>query len=154
MSIGGCDDNTDFAFRTVGPSRTKQSEAAACDINNIVSRWMKSGSACDLTARVGQFLDVSNVPDFHAACNFVAGAKSLFLELPAEVREEFNNDPGRFLKFASNPANFDKLVSMGLASKPVPPGPAPAAPAGSPDSPLAGEAGEAAQAAPASTTTP
>lgn len=124
---------------------TKQSEAAACDINNIVARWKKSGGALDLSQRVGHFLDVADIPDFQGCHNFVLAARDLFLSLPAELRSRFDNDPGSFLNFASNPANMAEMVKLGLAT-PV------AAPAGSPDSPLAGDAtdgGEAAKDAPA-----
>lgn len=122
-------------------SLTKQSEASGCDVNIIVQRWLKSGGAMDLSQRVGQFLDVADLPsDYHSAITFVRNAESMFMALPVSVRERFDNDPGRFLDFAQNPANVPELVSMGLGKAPV-------EPAGSSDSPLAGEAGAGAPAA-------
>ena len=115
-------------------SLAKQSEAAACDVNLIVQRWLKSGGTMDLSQRVGDFLDVSDVPDYHSALNFVKSANSMFDALPATVRERFDNDPGQFVAFCSVPDNLPEMVTLGLAK-------APAEPVGSPVSPLAGAAG-------------
>ena len=115
-------------------SLAKQSEATACDVNVIVQRWLKSGGVMDLSQRVGQFLDVADVPDYHTSLNFVKSAESMFLALPVSVRERFSNDPGRFLAFAQDPANVPELVSLGLGKAPV-------EPVGSTDSPLAGDTG-------------
>lgn len=101
------------------PTLTKQAEAEACDVNRIVERWLKSGGAIDLSERVGQFLDVSEVPDYHSCQNFIASAQAMFGLLPADVRERFENDPGKFLDFASDGKNAEELVSMGLATAKV-----------------------------------
>ena len=97
-------------------SLTKQSEAAACDVNNIVKHWIQSGGAMDLSQRVGQFLDVSAVPDFRSCQQFLIDAENMFLSIPADVRARFNNDPAVFLDFVQNPANSDELVKLGLAT--------------------------------------
>ena len=125
------------------PSLTKQSEASACDVNQIVSRWLKSGGAIDLSERVGQFLDVSEIPDYHTCQTFIATAQSMFGMLPSNVRERFDNDPGKFLDYASDPKNFDGLVELGLAKKRPVDGAA-----GPTDSPSAATAAGAAEAAP------
>lgn len=131
--------SNDTGLECLDKSLAKQSEASMCDVNVIVQRWLKSGGAMDLSQRVGQFLDVADVPDYHTSLNFVKSAESMFLALPVSVRERFDNDPGRFLAFAQDPANVPELVSMGLGKAPV-------EPAGSPGSPRAGEAGAAAPA--------
>lgn len=106
----------DFGLKCLDPSLTKQADKASCDINNIVARWLKSGVLpSNISEAVGQFLDVSDVPDFHACQNFVIRARDLFEALPIEVRERFMNDPGRFLEFAQNPENAEAMVEMGLA---------------------------------------
>ena len=115
-------------------SLAKQSEAQSCDVNVIVQRWLKSGGVMDLSQRVGQFLDVADVPDYHTSLNFVRNAEAMFLALPVSVRERFDNDPGRFLDFAQNPDNLPEMVAMGLGKAPV-------EPVGSSGSPLTGEAG-------------
>ena len=37
--------------------------------------------------------------------------------MPAEVRDRFQNDPGRFLEFANDASNYDEALKMGLAIK-------------------------------------
>jgi hypothetical protein len=43
-----------------------------------------------------------------------AQVKSVFDMLPASVRYRFNNDVSVFATFASNPANVDQLVDLGV----------------------------------------
>ena len=37
--------------------------------------------------------------------------------MPAEVRDRFQNDPGRFLEFANDASNYEEALKMGLAIK-------------------------------------
>ena len=46
-------------------------------------------------------------------------ANTMFAELPAELREMFQNNAGTFLEFASNPENNDKMIELGLKEAPV-----------------------------------
>lgn len=101
-------------------SQTVQAEKDNCDINVIIARFQKTGILPDIKGRVASvFGDISNVPDFHEAQTIVAKAGQLFMELPADVRSRFSNDPGQFLSFVGDPKNADALVEMGLATKPV-----------------------------------
>ena len=43
--------------------------------------------------------------------------KRLFAAMPAEVRDRFQNDPGRFLEFANDASNYEEALKMGLAIK-------------------------------------
>lgn len=105
-----------YGLEPVGESRTKQSFKDECDINNVVSRWMKSGIAgSSFNASTGSFLDVSNVPDYHTAMNVVLNAQRLFSELPSVVRERFKNDPGEYLRFMDDPNNTEEAIKLGLA---------------------------------------
>lgn len=122
-------------------SKTKQSEADACDVNRIVARWLKSGGTIDLCQRVGQFLDVADIPDYKGCLNFVASANSMFAALPADIRERFDNDPGAFLAFADNPENADAMIELGLAKAVE--GAAPLASAIAPDTAAASQAASA-----------
>jgi phosphopentomutase len=49
--------------------------------------------------------------------NQLATAKTLFEELPEQVKARFNNEMHTFLHFAENPDNLPELVDMGLAVK-------------------------------------
>lgn len=97
-------------------SRTKQSFKAECDINTIMARYRATGVLPDMAlAAQGRFLDVTNF-DYQDAMNTVAGAQSLFNELPAEMRHRFKNDPGEFLAFTSDEKNREEMAQMGLLS--------------------------------------
>lgn len=81
-----------------GPTLTKQSFAAECDINNIMKRFERDGVIDHLKQHGGQYADLVGQPeDFRAAMQMVVDAERLFSMLPAKVRKEFDNDPAAFL---------------------------------------------------------
>ncbi|WNK13702.1 MAG: internal scaffolding protein [Microvirus sp.] len=99
-----------------GDGRTKQSFKDECDVNRIMSRYMSSGILPEhLTRATAQFVDCTAV-DFQEAQLIVAGARTLFAELPSAVRSRFRHSPEAFLEFAENPANGPALAEMGLAT--------------------------------------
>lgn len=81
-------------------SRTEQSHKAECDINNIMARYTKTGTLEHVRRYEGQYLDIDPL-DFQEAQNKVAEAKSMFEELPSQVRRHFTNDTARFLEFCT-----------------------------------------------------
>lgn len=99
------------------PSRTKQSMTAECDINNILKKYQKTGMITHLNRYQGQYGDFTQGFDFHESLNRVQKAKEMFMTIPATIRTQFDNDPGKFLEFVSDAKNADKLVEMGLAVK-------------------------------------
>lgn len=101
---------------TTGPSRTKQSMKDECDVNLILARHSRTGILSHLNQMEARYGDLVGI-DFQTAANIVADARSLFEELPAKIRKKFGNNPGQFLEFTDDPANRDKLVEMGLATK-------------------------------------
>lgn len=115
-----------------GSGRTRQSFKAECDINNIMARFQRSGVLDFVNKREPQYMDCTGV-QFQAAMDLVAGAQSMFQELPSSIRNRFDNDPAAFLDFVQDPENAQELVDMGLAkarpSQEAPQAPeAPAAP--------------------------
>lgn len=101
-------------------SLTVQADAAQADINNIVKQF---GLSLELPygLAVPEYADYTSIPnDYHAAMNFIKDADSVFMEMPANIRADFNHDAGQFLDFVDNPDNYDKAISLGL----VPPKPA------------------------------
>ena len=63
-----------------------------------------------------KYADVSEV-DFQDMQNTLATAKTLFEELPEQVKARFNNEMHTFLNFAENPDNLQEMEEMGLAVK-------------------------------------
>lgn len=103
-------------------SKAIQSAEEESNINTIVRRFGISGELPGGYA-MPQSGDFTNIPDFHTAMNLVRKAQEEFVKVPAEVRARFNNDPGRFMDFFDDPANYDEALKLGLVNvrPPVPP---------------------------------
>lgn len=116
------------------PSKTRQSEAKECDINNIIQKWEKSGLVGHVNNLTPQYIDSTGLPDYQSALDLVIEAQSRFSGLPARIRDRFMNDPGRLLAFLADKSNTAEAIALGLAedkssvsSQPIPqPSPQPA----------------------------
>lgn len=95
------------------PSMTKQSFAEEADINTIVRRFGLTGQLPN-DVRVPMNGDFTEVTNFHEAMQLVVEAREAFMEMPADVRARFGNDPGAFVDFASNPDNKEEARRLGL----------------------------------------
>ena len=94
---------------------TEQHHTDQCDINKILAQFMETGIMPQTKANP-QYGDVSEV-DFTEMQNTLATAKTLFEELPEQVKARFNNEMHSFLNFAENPDNLQEMEEMGLAVK-------------------------------------
>lgn len=94
---------------------TRQEFKDECDINNIMAQYMNTGEFFHLNETAPQYMDCSG-EDFRAAMDYVAGAFSMFEELPSKIRTQFSNDPAEFLEFCSHEKNRPELAEMGLLS--------------------------------------
>lgn len=101
-------------------TRTKQADKEACDINNILRRYEKTGILSDMILENPQYGDFSDVASFQEACQVVRVAEEQFGALSARVRERFGNDPANMLAFCADPANRAEMVDLGLAVAPSP----------------------------------
>lgn len=96
------------------PSLTQQAFKEETDINNIVRRYSETGYIQPVTKDMF-YDDVSEIPtDFAGYTNYIENVKSKFLELPSDVREQYNNDP--FLMLSAVKAGRD-VVSEIVESK-------------------------------------
>lgn len=129
----------DWAINKFEGGRTKQAPSAACDINNIVARYERTGFLEHVRKTPGVYADATGYGDYHEMANRVTAAKQSFMMLPAELRLRFGNDPGQLLAFVSNDNNRDEAVQLGLI--PAPPKPAVAKGGGDPEVPAAPAAG-------------
>lgn len=105
---------------------TRQSEKDACDVNQIVMRFERTG-LLPQDRRAALYMDVSDVGDYRTALERVRAADTLFSQLPAKVRAEFGNDAAAFLDFCSDPGNRERMAELGLieAKDQAPPPPPP-----------------------------
>lgn len=100
-------------------SRTEQSHAEECDINNILAQYIKTGTFnANLLEKHQKIYGDFSGSDFEEAQNLIAKAQSLFEELPSIVRNRFHNSPAQFLDFAGDEKNMTEMVEMGLANAP------------------------------------
>jgi len=102
---------------------TRQEFKSECDLGAIIKRFQRTPEGREILSRLptnsgGQYLDVTDVPDFRAARDAVNRANASFMALPAVVRKRFSNDPAEFMDFCADPANLPELRKLGLA-KPV-----------------------------------
>lgn len=95
-------------------SLAKQSFAEESDINFIVQRFGLTGELPQ-NLQVPEYGDFEQVMDYQGALNMVRAAGEAFMELPANVRARFGNDPGALVDFVSDPANLDEARKLGIA---------------------------------------
>lgn len=103
-----------------GEGRTKQSFKDECDVNRIISRFQATGELPNVNNMPPQYLDVTSM-DFQEHQNFIAGANSMFHQLPAKIRDRFENNPAEFFDFCSHEKNRPELAEMGLLRPDLPP---------------------------------
>jgi len=113
------DERISVKHRSGGRVLTKQSEAGACDINAMVSRWKRSG-VVTVTGQRPSYGDFSNVDDYYSGMNRIKAAQAEFLRLPSAVRKHCQNDVGKFLEMVMTRRGHDELVELGLAPCLVP----------------------------------
>ena len=98
----------------VGESMTQQHMKDECDINNIMAKYQKTGLITHVAKYEGNYDDFTVMPDFKTAMDTMMAAQDMFLTLPSDVREKFDNDPGTFVEFATDSCNYEEMVELGL----------------------------------------
>lgn len=102
------------------PSRAEQHFRDETDINVMVARFQRTGIPEPVPTPPG-VQDFEHVHDFRSAMQAIIDARMSFASLPSDVRERFQNDPGRMLAFVHDDANYDEAVRLGLAKARVVP---------------------------------
>lgn len=109
-------------LRTVNlePSMTKQAHKDECDINVIMSRYQQTGVLPGDDRIAGaRYMDCTGA-DYQEAMMVVASAKTAFLEMPAGIRDRFDNDPRRLMEFLEDPRNLEEARELGLVNPEAP----------------------------------
>lgn len=113
------------------PSMTQQYFREEADINKIIANNPDISQVQYVNKAKAFFADVSDYGDYYSALDKVEKAEEAFMNLPATLRNRFDNDPGLFLDFVSDPKNLDEMIELGIAERE-----APKSPANEPKSPL------------------
>lgn len=98
-----------------GKSCTSQEHAEDADINNIMARYVKTGTVpmyLDRDVLEGDLHTMS----YHEMQNVIADAHSAFASLPAVVRARFDNDPAKYVDFVADEKNVEEARKLGLLS--------------------------------------
>lgn len=122
-------------FKSDQVSKIQQDTAEQADINYILKQFNVTGEINSENRGTPMYGDYSNVGDYNTALNRVTSAERLFAELPARMRERFENNPAKLLSYVSDPKNLDACIDLGLIQapenyqKPSPPKPGSVPPA-------------------------
>lgn len=108
--------NGTVGVRTVNnePSMTQQQFKDDCDVNVIMDKFLKTGTITHLRREPGAYLNLLEMPDYQQSLQTVINAQNSFMELDADVRLKFDNDPGKFLEWLGDPSKEQEHVAMGL----------------------------------------
>ena len=77
-----------------------QSFKESSNINTIIDKAKRTGTLAHINEHAQFYADMTEF-DYETARNEIARTDSAFYELSAEVRAEFNNDPGKFRNWAA-----------------------------------------------------
>lgn len=101
-------------------SLVQQQFGPEVDVNTIMRRYGITQSE-PLGTASGVYGDFTGISDYESALERVEGARRKFMELPAEVRERFDNDPGVLIRRAGEmqPEAFEGLFVGSVEPAPV-----------------------------------
>jgi len=112
------DPHKKYVFKTVGDSLTQQHFKEECEVINIIKKHDRNGIIEHVQRGQARYGDFSEVADYREALDLVRDAQSEFMTIPSDIRKKFDNDPGKFYEFVSNPDNKEELVKMGFIDAP------------------------------------
>lgn len=112
------DPHKKYVFKTVGESLTQQHFKEECDVINIIKKHDRNGIIEHVQRGQARYGDFSEVQDYREALDLVRDAQSEFMSIPSDIRKKFENDPGKFYEFVSNPDNKEELKEMGFIDTP------------------------------------
>lgn len=105
-----------FPAGEAGDSMTQQHFSDDADINTIMRKYSSHGIPPGMVDSPGSFGDFTGSSDYLTSHLKVLEAQKRFMELPAEVRAHFDNDPAKLLDAVYNPTRKGELVKLGLVT--------------------------------------
>lgn len=96
------------------PSMTQQHLQDECDVNSILAKYAKTGQISHVRNSSGTYADFSKMGTFKQNLDMVNEAMAEFMDLPAQLRAHFQNDPQQLIDFVSNDKNYDEAQKLGL----------------------------------------
>ncbi len=117
QNVGNHDEKGRLIQPTYKDGRTKQAFKDDADIVKIMARADKAGTISHLQKFEGVYADYSDY-DFEEQTRRLAQGQTIFDQLPAEMRREFNQSPQEFFAYVNDPKNVEDLRTRlpGLAA--------------------------------------
>ncbi len=106
-----------FSLELSSESKVEQNHKGSTDINAIIRKAQKVGHLPDPVLD-GRYGDFTTARDYHETQNLLVAAQDMFMALPAEMRNNFANDPGLMLEFVNDPENLEEAQELGLVPRP------------------------------------
>ena len=95
------------------PSLAQQNMKDDVDINVMLEKFKVTG-VMPQNIVLPKYGDFSDVVDYRSAMEAVRKAREAFMDLPANVRARFDNDPQKLLEFVSDEKNASEAERLGL----------------------------------------
>ena len=93
---------------------TEDHHKEECNIKNKILSILRDGDLSGINDRPPQSIDLSTVPDFMQAQQLITEANSMWEQIPAKIRAQFNNDQQTFLEFMHDPKNKTAIGELGF----------------------------------------
>lgn len=103
-------------IHTGSESLVQQQFRDEVDINTIVKRFGLTGQAPS-SGLEGVYGDFEGITDYASAVAAIEKARESFMVVPPEVREKFDNDPGKLLEFVSRAKKQAQVDTLELDVK-------------------------------------
>jgi len=100
-------------------SKTQQHFREQTNINNIISKYKRTGFLPVVQNGQPMYGDFSSGKSYHEMVNQVQTAQEAFEQLPGEFKKKFEQNPGAMIDFILNQENQQVAIEMGLISPPV-----------------------------------
>lgn len=107
--------SAEFATNNNEESMTQQSDLQSTDINIIMKQHSGQSMLLPNVTQTPLYGDFTNAMDYRTMVETIQAADAAFMQIPAEARRRFGNDPAEFIKFAQDKENLPELRKMGLA---------------------------------------
>ena len=100
-----------------GKGRTEQKHKKDVDINQIMLKASKTGML-PLAKGSPMYGDFTNAQDFQDCLERIQSADQAFMDLPADIRKKFYNDPANLIAYINDPQNEQEAIELGLLPSP------------------------------------
>ncbi len=92
--------------------RTKQAFKDSTDINKLLAKAAKGDAIDHLTKYGAAYGDFTDMPDLLEAQRRLGEGQDIFMQLPGEVRREFNQSAAAFFEYVNDPEHANDLARL------------------------------------------